>query len=136
MAQRLAQGPALIHWAARTADMDQAVAATAAGQLDVLALSRGRFHWRIGVSRSGHLAQDGIAPTLIEWESGGHPSDFLPDVGCRLEALVLYHPEAAAVLHALSQAGLDPAEPIRADAHGRGISAQIRTPHGIVEVRE
>jgi len=136
MARRLARGPALIHWVARTDDMGQAVAATAAGQSDVLALSRGRFNWRIAVSRSGHLAQDGIAPTIIEWQSGGHPSEFLPDVGCRLEALVLYHPGAAAALHALSQVGLDPAEPIRPDPHGRGISAQIRTPHGIVEVRE
>ena len=136
MAARLARGPALVHWVARTDDMDQAVAATAAGQSDVLALSRGRFHWRIAVSRSGHLAQDGIAPTIIEWVAGGHPSEFLPDVGCRLEALVLHHPEAAAALRTLSSTGLDAGEPIRSDAQGRGISAQIRTPHGIVEVRE
>lgn len=136
MRARLAGSPALIHWVARTDDIGHAVEATASGHCDVLALARGRFHWRIAVPPSGSLAQDGIAPTMIQWEGGGHPSQFLPDAGCRLESLVLGHPEAPATLHALRLAGLDADEPVQAQADARGLAARIRTPKGIVELRE
>jgi len=85
---------------------------------------------------SGNLAHDGTVPTMIQWEGGGHPSEFLPDVGCRLETLLLHHPEAPATLHLLSTAGLDPKEPIRATREGRGVSVHIRTPGGIVALGE
>ncbi|MGE5094031.1 MAG: VOC family protein [Betaproteobacteria bacterium] len=136
MRERLARSPALIHWVARTDDIGHAIEATTFGHCDILPLSRGPFRWRIGVPPSGSLAQDGIAPTMIEWEGGGHPSEQLPDAGCRLEALVLCHPQALATLHALRLAGLDPGEPLEARAAGGGLTAQIRTPRGIVELRE
>ena len=136
MKERLARSPALIHWVARTDDIVDAIEATAAGRCEVLPLDRGSFRWRIGVPPSGSLAQDGIAPTIIQWDAGGHPSEFLPDTGCRLEALVLSHPAARATLHALSRSGLDPAEPIEARDEGRGLAARIRTPRGIVSVPE
>ena len=53
----------------------------------------------------GHLAHGGISPTIIQWFSD-HPADVLPDAGCRLESLVLRHPEAPSILHALRFAGL------------------------------
>ncbi|HET9651325.1 MAG TPA: VOC family protein [Usitatibacter sp.] len=136
MRARLARSPALIHWVARTDDIEHAVGATAFGHCDILSLARGPFRWRIGVPPSGSLAQDGIAPTMIEWQGGGHPSELLPDAGCRLEALVLCHPEAPETLHSLSLAGLAPGEPVEAATIGRGLDARIRTPRGIVELRE
>jgi hypothetical protein len=136
MSERLARSPALIHWVARTDDIARATEATAAGRCEVLAMQRGNFRWRIGVPPSGSLAQDGIAPTIIQWDAGGHPSEFLPDAGCRLEALVLAHPEARATLQALKDAGLDPADPVLAGNTGRGLSARIRTPRGIVAIPE
>jgi Glyoxalase-like domain len=136
MRERLAHSPALIHWVARTDDIERAVEATATGHCDILSLSRGPFRWRIGVPPSGSLAQDGIAPTMIEWEGGGHPSQYLPDVGCRLESLVLCHPGAPSTLHALLAAGLAPGEPVAAEMSSGGLDARIRTPKGIVELRE
>lgn len=136
MAERLARSPALIHWVARTDDIARAVEATAIGHCDILALARGPFRWRIGVPPSGSLAQEGIAPTMIEWEGGGHPSEYLPDAGCRLEALVLGHAGALDTLHGLRLAGLAPEEPVEAQPAGRGLDARIRTPKGIVELRE
>jgi 8-amino-7-oxononanoate synthase len=53
-----------------------------------------------------------------------------------LEALVLAHPEARATLQALKDAGLDPADPVLAGNTGRGLSARIRTPRGIVAIPE
>jgi hypothetical protein len=135
MRERLARGPALIHWVVRTDDIAGAVAATASGKLEILALERGEFRWRIGVAASGSLAQAGTSPTVIQWD-GRHPADVLADSGCRLEMLVLRHPEAPATLQSLRLAGLAAQEPVQAHHVGRGLEARIRTPRGIVELRE
>ncbi len=136
MQARLARSPALIHWLARTDDIAHAVEATASGHCEILAFERGPYRWRLGVPPSGALAQDGIAPTIIQWDGGGHPSEHLADSGCRLESLVLRHPQALETLHALRLAGLDPGEPVTAEASGRGLAARIRTPKGIVSLGE
>ena len=131
MRERLARGPALVHWVARAADLEGAIAATAAGRLEVLELSRGDYRWRIGVPASGSLALGGVSPTMIRWE-GMHPAERLPESGCWLERLTLRHREAPALLRALAAAGLDPASAIDAVAEGEGLAAQVRTPGGIV----
>lgn len=135
MIERLEQGPALIHWVARTDDIERAVRATAAGEAEILSLARGPYRWRMGVPRSGRLAQQGIAPTMIQWDDA-HPCDAAPESGCRLERLVLRHPEAARTLDALRAAGLRGEEPVEAREQGAGLEARIRTPKGIVELRE
>ncbi len=128
----LATGPALIHWVARTDDIEAALDALPGERPEVLSLQRGDYRWRIGVPRDGALASAGAQPTVIQWE-GRHPADTLPDVGCRLEALTLRHPESKVLLESLSRAGLDEKE-IAADSHGAGIAARIRVPGGIVEL--
>lgn len=133
--ERLEQGPALIHWVARSDDIERAVHATAGGEPEILSLSRGTYRWKIGVPPSGRLAQEGIAPTIIQWQ-GAHPCDSLAESGCRLERLVLRHREAAHTLQTLRAAGLSPADPLEARADGSGLEAHIRTPRGIVELRE
>lgn len=135
MRERLEKAPALIHWVVRTDDIARAVAATASGKLEILELSRGEFRWKIGVPASGSLAQAGTSPTVIQWQ-GTHPADVLADPGCRLEMLVLRHPQAPATLHSLHLAGLAALEPVQAHHEGRGLVARIRTPRGIVELRE
>jgi hypothetical protein len=136
MRSRLAHGPALIHWAARTDDIEGAVEATAGEtRPGILALSRGAFRWKIAVPADGSLPGNGIAPTLLQWSSR-HPAELLADAGCRLEALVLRGPNAPAVLQALRHAGLAEGDPVRALHDGAGIEARIRTPKGTVEIRE
>ena len=132
---RLARGPALIHWVVRSDDIERAVKATASGEAQILALSRGAYRWRIAIPASGRLAQRGIAPTVIQWD-GAHPCDALAESGCRLEALLLRHPESERTLRALRDAGLPPGDPLQAVTVGGGLEARIRTPRGIVELRE
>lgn len=134
MHARLARGPALVHWVARTADIDAAVDATSPG-MPVLALSRGAFRWKIAVAADGSLPRGGIAPTLIQWFTQ-HPAEVLPDAGCRLESLVLRDPDAPAILHALRYAGLAADDPVQAHHDGHGLEARIRTPKGLVDIRE
>jgi hypothetical protein len=84
MRDALESSPALIHWVERTDDLDRALREYAE-TVEVLALERGAYRWRIGVPRDGHLPAGGALPTLIQWEGGLHPSDALPDSGVRLE---------------------------------------------------
>jgi len=70
---------------------------------------------------------------VIRWE-GAHPCERLPDAGCRLEGLLLGHPEAPGLLRRLHAAGLPPEEPLEASAASQGLRARVRTPRGIVEV--
>jgi len=133
MQVRLARSPALIHWVVRSDDIEHAVAATAGGQPEILSLSRPGFRWKIGVPASGRLAQAGVSPTVIEWH-GRHPSEVLPESGCRLEQLILMHPQAVNTLDSLRREGLPAEEPVVARAEGLGLRARIRTPRGIVEL--
>lgn len=135
MRERLEAGPALITWVMRAERIETALAATAGGKAQVLAMSRGSYRWRIGVPESGALALAGTSPTVIEWLTQA-PAGALPDAGCRLEKLTLHHPEAPAALAALRAAGLPPEEPVEARRDGaEGLAALVRTPRGIVEIR-
>ncbi|HET7549427.1 MAG TPA: VOC family protein [Usitatibacter sp.] len=81
--ERLARGPALMHWVARVPDIDAALR-DYPDEVEVLDLTRGEFAWRIGVPRDGHLPCGGACPTLIEWQGAAHPADRLPPSGCAL----------------------------------------------------
>jgi hypothetical protein len=135
MRRRLEAGPALIHWVARTDDLEAALAATGAEGCEVLTLSRGAFRWKMGVPADGSLAQSGVMPSIIQWFTQ-HPSELLPDSGCRLEVLALRHPAATAMLHALRYAGLAADDPIQSHHEGAGLEARVRTPRGVVELRD
>jgi len=134
MQRRLGTGPALITWAVRADDIDAVLGSTAAPRPDVLPMARGAYRWRIGVPPSGALAQAGTSATVIQWQSA-HPAEALPDRGCRLEKLLLHHPDAPASLGALRAVGLDAAEPVQALRDGpEGLCALVRTPRGIAEI--
>lgn len=79
----LARGPALVHWVARTAALEQALARYPE-DVEVLQLSRGPYRWRMGVPRDGRLPAGGALPTLIEWQGDRHPARDLPGSGCTL----------------------------------------------------
>ena len=91
MSSRLAQGPALIHWVARTDDIERELARRGDRDVDVLDMQRGDFRWRIAVPRDGLLRDEGTAPTLIQWISPS-PATVLPDAGIRLQQLQLREP--------------------------------------------
>jgi len=87
------KGPQLVHWVARTNDLDAALAERAREGHDggrIVAASRetprGLLQWRIALRDDG--ARDLPRPTLIEWGEV-HPSDSLPSSGVRLESLLL-----------------------------------------------
>jgi len=95
--------PRLLTWVART----QALRGYASLELGtVCKASRGDLEWHITLPEDGRLHWDGVVPYLIEW-GPKHPTDTLPDVGCRLVELVLRHPEPQAVDRVLRSLELD-----------------------------
>lgn len=137
MRRRLADGPALVHWVARTDDLDAARAREPALVGEVLALSRSPYRWRIGVAPDGGLPANGAFPTLIQWEGDRHPAAALPPSGCRLERLTVRTPGAAALGSRLAGLGLAADAPVRlVEADRTGISAVLLSPRGVVLLPE
>ncbi len=133
MQAALAHGPRLVHWVARTTDLDAAVAALAAQGIDagrVLQASRttpqGELRWRIAVRDDGARPFGGALPMLIEW-GAAHPSDALPESGVTIATLALGAPDPAALRRALQALGLRGAV-----AKGPPLCATLNTPRGVV----
>ncbi len=89
--------PRLAAWVARTNDIRLASAAAPDSFGDIEAMSRGQWKWLITIPGDGSLPMDGIAPTLIEWETDIHPAATLADAGCSLIRLEGFHPQAARI---------------------------------------
>jgi hypothetical protein len=128
----LSAGPRLIHWVGRCTDLDAALAALRAADVDAgqaIAASRdtpaGPLHWRIAVRADGRLLAGGALPTLIEWGER-HPSASMPASGVRLSSLTL-RGLGARVRAALVLQGVD-----ATDDPGPAISSTFDTPRGRV----
>lgn len=106
MRETLSAGPRLIHWVARTDDIEGAVRASPIDVGRVHHVERGSFRWRITIPDDGHLPGEGIVPTLIQWSDARHPADDLPDSGLRLAAIAGSHPQPAVIRSALDKLGL------------------------------
>jgi Glyoxalase-like domain len=131
MRASLAEGPRLIHWAARTDDIDAARARAKIDPGPVHPMQRGDLHWEITIPDDGHLPGAGLVPTLIEWPQGVHPTSRLPDRSLRLLALAGEHPEPAPIRAALAALGLSDVLKVTYGRYPR-LAAMIRTPRGVV----
>ena len=128
--------PRLVTWAARSGDLERAVAIARAQGVDlgeVRAGSRKRpdgstLEWRM--TDLAMPRESGIVPFFIDWGDTPHPGAAAPG-GCTLEDLRLFAPDAARVQHILERLG------IRAAVRNGppAIEAVIRTPRGIVTLR-
>ena len=91
-------------------------------------LSRGGLTWRLTLTTDGSLPMGGVAPALIEW-GGRNPAHRMPESGCVLEKLELFHPQPQAVEDLLAQIGFSgPVEVLR--SHIPALAATIRGPKG------
>jgi hypothetical protein len=131
LAADLLDRPRLIHWVARTADVDAASRHSTVPLGEVLPFERGDFRWRITVPADGHRPGAGLVPTLIQWDVPGHPADALPKSGIALVELAGAHPEPAHVRKALAALGLADAMRVTFAREPR-VAAMLRTPRGLV----
>ena len=131
MRAALAEGPALIHWAVGTRDIENDVKRSSIDLGEIMPMQRGDSRWRLTVAEDGHRPGRGLVPTLIEWADGRHPTDRLPESGVQLVTMAAEHPEPAPVREAL--AGLGLSETLKV-TYGRTprLAAMLRTPRGVV----
>jgi hypothetical protein len=99
--------PRLATWIVRTDDIEAAVSASPIPLGEVEPMSRGQLNWLITIPKDGSLPLQGIAPTLIQWPSGAHPTNTLHDLGCTLVRLQGFHPEPAKVGDILESIGFE-----------------------------
>jgi hypothetical protein len=127
----LREQPRLIHWVARTADIERAVAACPLPLGTIHALSRGDYRWRITIPDDGSRPAKGVMPTLIQWDVAVHPADTLPPSNVTLAQLAASHPEPAPIRAALAKLGLADTLHVTFDREAR-LCAMLRTPRGTV----
>ena len=74
MREALSEAPRLIHWVARTDDIDGARRACPIDLGLAHPMERGAFRWWITIPADGHLPGAGVLPTLIQWaDECAHP---------------------------------------------------------------
>ena len=126
----LTEQPRLIHWVARTDDIERAAAACPTPLGTVHAMSRGDYRWRITIPDDGTLPAKGIVPTLIQWDVAAHPADALPASNVNIAQLAATYPEPATVRAALTALKLDDRLTVTYDRQIR-LAAMLRTPLGL-----
>lgn len=117
MRERLARGPALVHWVVRVPSL--------AGDRHVMELSRGNNRWAITVAPDGRMPLGGLAPTRILWHTPP-PATLLPDKGIRLGTLSISTPDVAALRSLVA----DVVGPVTVRLGGPGLAATFSTPSG------
>ena len=133
MRMALREAPRLIHWVARTEDIDAARLACSVDLGPAHAMERGAFRWRITIPDDGHLPGGGVLPTLIQWADARHPADAMADSHIRLVTLAGAHPEPAMIRSALAALGLDDILRVTYGAQPR-LAAMLQTPRGPVSL--
>ncbi len=131
MREALSEAPRLIHWVARTDDID---AARRACPIDLGAahpMERSSFRWQITIPADGHLPGGGILPTLIQWADERHPTDTMPESGIRMAALASAHPEPGVMHAALAALSLGDTLKVTFAVTPR-LAALVQTPGGPV----
>jgi hypothetical protein len=134
--RRLAAGPALIHWVAATESIERDAALAGYAAADILPMTRGDYRWRITVPADGQLRDNGLRPSLIQWDVPTPPVRQLPDSGCRLmklEALTACSGELRTALAALDLGRALDIQPPPAGEPAEWL-AYIETPTGLVEL--
>ena len=127
----LTERPQLVHWVARTADIELSAAACAFPLGPITPMKRGDYRWRITIPEDGKRPGKGVVPTLIQWDVPTHPADRLPASKVSIAQVAAAHADPALVRTALAALGLADAMQVTYDRHAR-LAAMLYTPRGLV----
>jgi Glyoxalase-like domain len=127
----LLEQPKLIHWVARSENLEARVLEFPdLGR--VHEASRGDLRWQITVPDDGHLNFAGLIPTLISW-NGIHPTMQLESKGCEILQLQGCHPEPKLVNDTLEKLEAKSLLEVFYAPISK-LKAVIQTPNGRVEL--
>lgn len=123
-------GRRLRGWVARCSGLDETIGTRGPTFGEPMTVSRGERNWQFSVRADGYLPADGALPHLIDWGEAGPPASGMPDMGCKLQSLVIETPEPAFVRSTLEALDL-PFAPLVRDGKVVRLIAAIETPFGI-----
>lgn len=123
-------GRRLRAWVAHATDLAATIGPRGATFGAPMEVSRGERRWQFSVREDGSLPADGALPHLIDWGEPGPPAPAMPDLGCRLAALVVETPEPAFVQASLDAIAMKSVPHVRTGKTVRLIAA-IETPLGM-----
>ena len=123
--------PQLVHWVARTTDIDRATAVCPIPLGNVTPMERGDYRWRITIPDDGKRPGKGVVPALIQWDVPAHPADRLPASKVSVAQIAAAHADPASVRAALVALGLADTLQVTYDRNTR-LAAMLRTPRGMV----
>ena len=90
----LLSNPRLLTWVVNTDDLVSLQAGTRHRLGDVTPVTRGNLNWLFAIPTDGALSAGGLIPYAMQWQTEEHPAKAMPDLGCRLQSLTVYHPYA------------------------------------------
>lgn len=126
-------GSRLRAWVARTDDLNGILARHGSLLGSKTRVSRGDRQWDFAVLADGALPADGVAPSVIDWGPRGQPAAAMPDLGARLLAFVIEHPDPAKVSRLYEKLRVVDPPLVREGARLR-YTATISTPAGVREL--
>lgn len=127
----LTERPQLVHWVARTPDIERSAAACPVPLGAITSMERGDYRWRITIPDDGKRPGKGIVPTLIQWDVPIHPTDRLPASNVSIAQVAAAHSDPALVRTALAALGVVDVVQVTYDRSTR-LAAMLRTPRGLV----
>jgi hypothetical protein len=122
-------GRRLRAWVASTDDLDAVLAEHGDLLGRKIRASRGDRSWLFALLADGSLPAGGAAPAVIDWGLRGSPAPGMPDLGARLQAFVIEHPDPEGVAALYEKLGvIDPPRIVRGPR--LRYRAMIATPSG------
>jgi hypothetical protein len=125
MRARLIERPRAIAWVIRSPDIAATVEGAAYPPGEITSAKRDALSWRLTIPADGAIPGDGVLPHIIEWDNGARPWERMADRDCRLEALMISHPEPESVSARLRSVGANEIDGVRVTA-GEAPELQLR----------
>jgi hypothetical protein len=138
--RRIESGPQLVHWVAQV-ERPKLLARWQAQYPEriapVVPMTRGSNTWGLTVPDDGAFpawqgAGDGVAPSLIQWDTPLHPSSTLPETGIALRSLTGFHPRAETIAEQLAWLGAAHLMRVEPTSGLPAIVAEFELPDGSV----
>jgi hypothetical protein len=133
MRDRLKKQPALITWVMNTPDIQHIKQQVNFDIGTPTKLQRDQLSWEFALTDDGRLLGNGLLPYVIQWHSAPHPSNGMADLGCRLQALQIYHNRGDWLRARLESIGANRLVEVHAidDMQAPYFSVIIETPSGL-----
>ncbi len=84
--------PRLLTWVINTPDIKSLLKGNSFSFGLLEPMSRGALKWLVTIPEDGRLLGAGLIPTIIQWQEDFHPAAQMPDLGCSLLSLEIFHP--------------------------------------------